>query len=215
MMGPLCRNPITDSQPNNITCTCSSVVERRLFKTEVGAFNSPQVLFSSRSSSEDEGSNPLARATRYTLGGRGVRIPPPAFSTRTGSSTSRATARKRQVLRIRLTWKEREMSGASPSPSVWSRSPIGKGGVPERIASRAGVTLPQRQGENILQNTPKQRAAEEEVVGEALYKMQVQVLSAPLGSERPAHRLLGGVLRKGRSLCETGQGRYNNQDKGE
>ena len=87
----------------------------------------------------------------------------------TGSSTSRATARKRQGPRVSLTWKEREMWCAVPTPSVWrrsrrrhkasawalgkepyqkitrGRSPIGKGGVPERIASRAGVTFPQRQ----------------------------------------------------------------------
>ena len=78
---------------------------------------------------------------------------------------------------------------AVPTPSVTrSRSPIGKGGVPERIASRAGVTFPQRQGEEIHRRSLRQRAAEDDLVGEVLYKMQVQVLSALLDIRRSGNR---------------------------
>jgi hypothetical protein len=79
----------------------------------------------------------------------------------------------------------RKQGGEGPSRLVWGRSPIGKGGVPERIASRAGVTLSQRQREETHRNNPKQRAADEEAGGEALDKMQVRVLPSPLGLNTP------------------------------
>ncbi len=153
------------NSPRMLSCSLSSVgrapeyrtgrrVDTTIVLPEVGLcvithswFKSPRELLS-RSSSEEEGSNPLARATRYPLGGRGVRIPPPAFSTsavssgprgqgraltsvrgrvvrsphraltRTGSSTSRATAPKHQVLRISLVRREREVWCAVPTLSI-------------------------------------------------------------------------------------------------
>ena len=113
---------------------------------KVVVFKSHREL-SSRSSSGPSGRGRALASAR----GRVVRTPPPA--SRTGSSTSRTTARKHQVARVSLVWKEREMSGASPSPSVCVSAEVETGEGPAlRSVLNRGT---QNQALNAIHTAPK------------------------------------------------------------
>lgn len=134
---------IRGSSPGSrISCTLSSVGRALLESSDKSRGRGVQVPQGAFSSADSSGPSGRGRAPT-SVGGRVVRTPLRAFS-RTGSSTSRTTAPKHQAARVSLVWKEREMCGAVPIPSIWSRSPIGKESMPTRIASRRGTTSDQR-----------------------------------------------------------------------